>query len=192
MLLIEGESYMLYVLFTRVFDVEGVNLQVNSDFDVFLEPSWLNDDISRQIIKYIDGATAVKDYYIEDKHGRAIPPQFLSGGSKGLILIHKTNYITNLTKFGNNCAYWLMKLAEEKDVVCKCSNPYWEFDDVEKIEAICLNDGRLITNILEWEGAFMDFIDDRPEKEQEKEIYSSMIKHGLDPRNFKGVTYEMC
>lgn len=46
-----------------------------------------------------------------------IPPTQLSGGVKTLILIYKdSGRIFNASKCGDNCAKWLLKMAEKKKV----------------------------------------------------------------------------
>ena len=46
-----------------------------------------------------------------------IPPTGLSGGVKTLMLIeNRPDKVFNATNCGDNCAKWLLKIAEKKDV----------------------------------------------------------------------------
>lgn len=46
-----------------------------------------------------------------------IPPERLSGGVKTLIMAsHDNTRMYNLTSCGDNCAKWVLKLAENQDI----------------------------------------------------------------------------
>ena len=49
-----------------------------------------------------------------------IPPERLSGGVKTLILMQNDpDHIFNASASGNNCAQWILKLAEQKDITIR-------------------------------------------------------------------------
>ncbi|MCM1273423.1 MAG: DUF4869 domain-containing protein [Clostridium sp.] len=78
---------------------------------------WLTDDFSKKMIEDVDKSKVVGPHLIESPVLGAISPKELSGGVKTLILIYKvSNKIFNASNCGDNCAKWLLKIGEMKDV----------------------------------------------------------------------------
>lgn len=68
----------------------------------------------------IDKSKVISDRAIDSPVLGVIPPTSLSGGVKTLILIdHITDKIFNASNCGDNCAEWLLKIADKKDVTNK-------------------------------------------------------------------------
>ena len=85
----------------------SVNFRNNYD------KKWLLDDFARDVIKDIDNSEVLDSYAIKSPVLGIISPEDLSGGAKALILMK--NYpgkIFNASNCGNNCAKWILKLAE--------------------------------------------------------------------------------
>lgn len=81
------------------------------------EDDWITDEISREMIKDIDRSTVIAPRIIDSPVLGAITPRELSGGVKTLILIaHVPDKIFNASTCGDNCAKWLLKMGEEKDI----------------------------------------------------------------------------
>lgn len=69
------------------------------------------------MIKDIDRSTIIAPRIIDSPVLGAITPRELSGGVKTLILIaHVPDKIFNASTCGDNCAKWLLKMGEEKDI----------------------------------------------------------------------------
>ena len=75
----------------------------------------------REMIKAIDNVDT-------DEEGRMYHPIFgainhglLSNGLCGLIIAYKTDYPIDITRMGDNCLPWLLKISECKDVKCQCN-----------------------------------------------------------------------
>ena len=78
---------------------------------------WLTDDFSKEMIQDVDKSTVVSPRIIDSPVLGAITPRELSGGVKTLILIYKDNsHVFNASNCGDNCAKWLIKIGEMKDV----------------------------------------------------------------------------
>ncbi|MCM1083635.1 MAG: DUF4869 domain-containing protein [Clostridium sp.] len=78
---------------------------------------WLTDDFSKKMIEDVDKSKVVGPHLIESPVLGAISPKELSGGVKTLILIYKvSDKIFNASNCGDNCAKWLLKIGEMKDV----------------------------------------------------------------------------
>lgn len=81
------------------------------------EDDWITDELSREMIKDIDHSTVIAPRVIDSPVLGAITPRELSGGVKTLILIaHVPDKIFNASTCGDNCAKWLLKMGEEKDI----------------------------------------------------------------------------
>lgn len=81
------------------------------------EDSWITDELSREMILDIDKSKVIGATIIDSPVLGAITPRELSGGVKALILIdHVSDKIFNASTCGDNCAKWLLKMGEEKDI----------------------------------------------------------------------------
>lgn len=81
------------------------------------EDEWITDELSRKMIKDIDQSNVIGPRIIDSPVLGAITPRELSGGVKTLILIaHMPDKIFNASTCGDNCAKWLLKMGEEKEI----------------------------------------------------------------------------
>ena len=81
------------------------------------EDEWITDDLSRQMIQDIDQSKVIGPRVIDSPVLGAITPRELSGGVKTLILIaHVPDKIFSASTCGDNCAKWLLKMGEERDI----------------------------------------------------------------------------
>lgn len=85
---------------------------------------WLLEDLSRQMIRDVDKSEVISENLIQSSRLGPIPPQWLSGGVKTLILIdHDQNHVFNASACGNNCAKWLLEIGRRKDVLVRLGYP---------------------------------------------------------------------
>ena len=81
------------------------------------EDEWIMDDFSRQMILDVDKSVVISPRIIDSPVLGGITPRELSGGVKTLILIHRVpDKIFNASTCGDNCAKWILKMGEEKDI----------------------------------------------------------------------------
>lgn len=65
----------------------------------------------------VDRSTVINAHIIESPVLGGITPRELSGGVKTLILIHKLpDRIFNASACGDNCAKWLLKMGDDRDI----------------------------------------------------------------------------
>ena len=75
------------------------------------------DPFVKEMIQDVDSSTVISAHIIESPILGPITPKELSGGVKVLILMLKDDsFVYNLTNCGNNCAKWVLKIAEQKDL----------------------------------------------------------------------------
>ena len=66
----------------------------------------------------VDSSTVISSHIIDSPILGAITPKELSGGVKVLILMLKDDsFVYNASNCGDNCAKWILKIAEQKDLV---------------------------------------------------------------------------
>lgn len=81
------------------------------------EDDWITDPIARQMILDVDKSTVLDSAVIDSPVMGKIAPTALSGGVKTLILIkNEPSKIFNASTCGDNCAKWILKLAETQDL----------------------------------------------------------------------------
>ena len=79
--------------------------------------SWFDDDFAQRMIKSIDGAKVIGGSLIESRILGKIAPTQLSGGVKTLLLIRNVpDKVFNASTCGDNCAWWILKMAHERDI----------------------------------------------------------------------------
>ena len=112
------------------------------------EEEWITDKLSVEMIKSIDrsevlGANAIKSPVLG-----IIPTTSLSGGVKTLILIaNDKKHIFNASTCGDNCAKWILKLAEDRDITINLRH-IMDFGK-KKFKINVLNTNETVTNMEE-------------------------------------------
>lgn len=82
------------------------------------QDAWITDSMSREIILDVDKSTVVSANLIESPVLGPISPVMLSGGVKTLLLIkHDKKQVFNASTCGDNCAKWILQLAEKRKLV---------------------------------------------------------------------------
>ena len=127
-------------------DKEGSKYIYNPDsyFDHWYDPNWLVKDLSKEIIKAVDKSEVIGPNLIQSPVFGAMSPDRLSRGTKTLILIDNDDeHIFNATHCGNNCAPYLLKIAENKDVTVTLE---YIMDFGTDFEIKILNTGNVVNN----------------------------------------------
>ena len=80
------------------------------------EDSWIVDSFVKEMILDVDRSTVLDSGVIDSPVLGKIPPLGLSGGVKTLILVKfDTEKIFNVSTCVDNCAKWLLKIAQQED-----------------------------------------------------------------------------
>ena len=112
-------------------------------FENTYQDRWITKSLSKEMIKDVDLGP--------------ITPLKLSGGVKTLILIdNDRNHIFNASTCGDNCAKWILKMAEERKVVINLRHLMDFGKDNFKIKI--LNNGRIVKNMEELVLAAGDYV----------------------------------
>lgn len=132
-------------------------------FDAYMELNWLSDQMNKEMILDIDKSTVLAGNLIESPILGIIPPQWLSGGVKALICMNSDNrgYVFNGTNCGDNCAKWILRIAEKKDLTITLHhflNLNRGFEENSKDFKInLLNSNKIITSVDEYACEFTDW-----------------------------------
>lgn len=117
-------------------------------FDNVYEDEWIEDEFVKAMIADVDHSEVVSAHVIESPVFGAITPKEISGGVKVLILMLKDDsFVYNMSNCGNNCAKWILKIAEKKDLTVYLQH-IMRFDGEFEIQI--MNTGRIVRNREEY------------------------------------------
>ena len=142
------EEYKMLKIFFG--DNPGDNYIFNPDvfFNNTYEDEWITSETSRKMIKDIDGSEVTGPCMIDSPFLGPIPPERLSGGVKTLILMQNDpDHIFNASACGNNCAQWILKLAEQKDITIRLG--YIMDFGKQPFDIYIVNTGKTVHSMLE-------------------------------------------
>lgn len=128
----------------------GENYIENPDlyFDNTYEDEWLKDEQSKRMVKDIDNSELVGPNLVISPVLGSISVNRLSGGVKTLILINNDReHVYNASACGDNCAKWLLKLGQTKDILVRLGH-IMHFDDssTAPLEIRIANTDEIITS----------------------------------------------
>ena len=97
-------------------EMPGAVYNTASYFKYDYEDSWIVDPFVREMILDVDQSVVPDSGVIDSPILGKIPPLGLSGGVKTLILVKfDQEKVFNASTCGDNCAKWLLKIAEHED-----------------------------------------------------------------------------
>ena len=104
---------MLHIFFG---DMDNAIFNTAVFFKNDYEDAWIVDPFVKEMIRDVDHSEVIDSGVIDSPVLGKIPPVSLSGGVKTLILVRfEPNRIFNASTCGDNCAKWLLKIAETED-----------------------------------------------------------------------------
>ena len=130
---------MLHIYFGKMQDAI-YNTEVY--FKNTYQEDWITDDFAREVIKGVDRSEVLDKQLIKSPVLGLIPPTFLSGSTKTLLLIKNCpDMVFNASTCGDNCAKYILKLAKERDVTI---NLYHIMRFGKRFKAKILNNGTVV------------------------------------------------
>lgn len=150
---------MLNIYFNRkVQDTPFDNFIANPDkwFDNQCGEDYITGDLERQMILDIDKSVVVSNHLIESPVLGPIPPYYLSGTVKTLILIkNRPDKIFNGSSMGDLAAPWLLKMSEFQDITIRLGY-LMEFSEPFQIRV--LNSNKIVTTFEEYLYEFSTYV----------------------------------
>ena len=129
-------------------DMPGAIFNTAVYFKNTYRDSWITNPLSVQMIKDVDKSDVVSESVIESPVLGSITPLALSGGVKTLMLVKfDREHVFNASTCGDNCAKWLLKIAENRNVVINLHHVMDFGKGPFKIKV--LNNGKIVKNMDE-------------------------------------------
>lgn len=136
-------------------DMPGAIFNTAVYFKNTYRDSWITNPLSVQMIKDVDKSDVVSESVIESPVLGSITPLALSGGVKTLMLVKfDRKHVFNASTCGDNCAKWLLKIAEKRRVVINLHHVMDFGKGPFKIKV--LNNGKIVKNMDELLTATVD------------------------------------
>ena len=121
------------------------------------EDEWIVDPRVKEMILDVDHSEVMYSGVIDSPVLGKIPPLGLSGGVKTLILVlFEPGKIFNASTCGDNCAKWLLKIAEKEDRTINLRH-IMDFGE-EPFEIEILNTGDIVHSMTELVDIAIDFV----------------------------------
>ena len=138
-------------------DMPGAILDTSEYFDDVYEDAWITKPLTKEMIKAVDKSEVIDERTILSPVFGYMSPRRLSGGVKTLILIdNDPEHVYNASNCGNNCAKWLLKIAENKEVVINLRH-LMDFGR-DEFEIKVLNLGKIMNNMRDIAFEAGDFV----------------------------------
>lgn len=139
-------------------DLENEIYNPSMYFDNQYEDEWITNELSKSMIKDVDKSEVISSRVIDSPVLGAITPKELSGGVKTLMLMafDDSGNIFNGSACGDNCAKWILKIAESKDITITLHHGMRFGAGPFEIEI--LNNNKIVHNRSEWLENIYEFI----------------------------------
>ena len=114
---------------------------------------WFDDPFVKEMVRAVDKSEVLSSHAIESPVLGIIPTTRLSGGVKALILIYKKpELLIDCTACGENCAEWILRIAEKQDTLINL-NYFMDFPEpfelkIKNTGAVCHNSKELYRNSI--------------------------------------------
>lgn len=129
-------------------DMKEAVYNTASYFKYDYEDAWLTDPLVVEMVRDIDKSKVLSSGVIDSPVLGKIPPTGLSGGVKTLILVlFEKEKVFNASTCGDNCAKWLLRIAEDEDRTINLRHLMDFGQDAFTIRV--MNTGQLVHNMVE-------------------------------------------
>lgn len=138
---------MLYIHFGEM--LEDTIVTPKSWLSRHIKDEWFETQLVKDIIKDVDKTECYGAYNMKSPVLGPINYTMLSNGTCNLIIATQIglNHTLNATKCGDNCAKWLVRIAQEKDLKINLNYPMVFPED---FEAVVINDNSKIQNLKDY------------------------------------------
>ena len=121
------------------------------------EVAWITDPFVVEMIRDVDRSEVLDSGVIDSPVLGKVPPTSLSGGVKTLILVRfEPEKIFNASTCGDNCAKWLLKIAEKEDRIVNLRH-VMDFG-TEPFTLEILNSGIIVHSAREYADIAVDYV----------------------------------
>lgn len=112
-------------------EMEGAVYHPPVYFDNRYEDEWLAEPLATEMVKDVDKSEIISPHLVQSPVLGPISVKELSGGVKTLMLMafDKSGKVFNASACGDNCAKWILKIAEGKELTIKKSSSISHLDE---------------------------------------------------------------
>lgn len=150
---------MLRILFSSE-RLPNTIYSVHGFFQEYYKPEWIDSEFGIEVIQDVDKSTVLSGQIIYSPFLGYIAPTQLSGGVKRLLFLKNegtTEYTMCITRCGENCAKWLQRLGDTKDLDVQLGYPM-QFSDSEPFPIYIKNLDRVCNNYKEYIQAYGELL----------------------------------
>ena len=131
-----------------------------SDIDAYweynYEEEWFKDDFIKKMVKSVDKSKLLNSGIVKSPALGIIPHSQLSRGVRALILLYKEPDIEIwASTCGDNCAEWILKIGEMRDIHIVLEHVMHFNRD---FKAICVNDGKEINCLNDYRDCLFKYL----------------------------------
>ncbi len=138
-------------------DMPGAVFNTAVFFKNDYEDEWITDPLVKEMIRDVDRSEVLDSGVIDSPVLGKIPPLNLSGGVKTLILVRfEPGKVFNASTCGDNCAKWLLKIAETEDRTVNLRH-IMDFGS-GTFEIRVLNNGTVVHSMAELTDTAIDYV----------------------------------
>ena len=118
-------------------------------FNDNFEDDWIVDPFVKEMVQDVENSTVIYCGVIDNPiHGK-IPPMMLSNAVKTLIMVKfNRGKVFNTSYCGDNCAKWLLKMAEHEDIMINLRH-LMDFGKEEPFAIRILNTNEIVQSMKE-------------------------------------------
>ena len=117
-------------------------------FNNTYKDSWITEPLTKDIIKAVDNSDVIDEKTILSPIFGNMSPKKLSGGVKTLLLISfDRKNVFNASTCGDNCAEWILKIAEKRKVIINLHH-LMDFGS-KSFKAKILNTNKIVKNMTD-------------------------------------------
>lgn len=109
-------------------------------FDNWLDDDCLETEFAKEVVRAIDKSELISKNLVQSPVIGAVPPKFLSGGTKSLLILRFSDVEMNITAFGENCYPYIIQISKEKDITICSNNAFRIFECGDLDSILILND----------------------------------------------------
>ena len=122
------------------------------------EDEWISKELSIEMIRDVDRSEVRGERMIDSPVLGAITPRELSGGVKTLMLMafDESGKVFNASACGDNCAKWILKIAETKELTITLHN-IMKFD-ISPLKIHILNNDSTVCSFKEYVETAIDYV----------------------------------
>lgn len=140
-------------IFTKLDSQDNLIRSCDAVFNVLYENEWLEDERVINIINTVDKTEVVTNNILKSEFLGTFPPEKLSGGCKGLILMLKCDepFIYSSAIFGDDCLKYIFQISQIKDIeMYLCSYLFMENYENMQVSIQDVSTGEYFSNYDEY------------------------------------------